>query len=71
MEAFFAAIDQAIANRNWYGTLVLSLIMPDVCGKAMYGGRVGERYKRWFDAYLAQNYVRHVGPEQELHIFMT
>jgi hypothetical protein len=71
MEAFFAAIEQAIAGRNWYAALVLSLIMPDICGKAMYGGGVGERYKKWFDAYLAHNYAHPIGAERELHVFMT
>ena len=33
MQRFTSAIEQALADKNWYGALTLALTLPDICGK--------------------------------------
>ncbi|GAH37967.1 unnamed protein product, partial [marine sediment metagenome] len=56
MERFVNAIKNYLDTENWYGAIVLSLIMPDICGKIAYPtlNTSGERYRKWFDDYLSE-----------------
>lgn len=55
MKRFTSAIRGALKSENWYAALYLSLVMPDICGKLAYPNvkHSGQRYKKWFEAYLA------------------
>jgi hypothetical protein len=57
MERFINAIKKCLDTGNWYGAIVLSLIMPDICGKIAYPTmKTGQRYREWFDNYLSGYY---------------
>lgn len=48
-------INTALKNGAYLSALSLALTLPDVCGKAEYpGGRVGERYKKWYQENVGQ-----------------
>ncbi|GAA4878741.1 hypothetical protein [Ferrimonas pelagia] len=56
MDRFTSAVRKNIESKNWYGALFLALTMPDICGKLAYPEIefAGQRYKKWFDANLAE-----------------
>lgn len=57
MKTFIGSIRLAVANENWYGALVISLILPDICGKIEFPNKLtGERYSEWFDKYVRNKY---------------
>lgn len=59
MKRFINAIKKCLDTENWYGAIVLSLIMPDICGKVAYPTmNTGQRYREWFDNYLSGYYKR-------------
>lgn len=59
MNNIFKAIENSLQNKNWYSALVLSLILPDICGKLENNCKSSsERYPEWFDAYLGEKYKR-------------
>ncbi|ENQ1529614.1 hypothetical protein ACEOHI_000872 [Vibrio parahaemolyticus] len=71
MDRFTSAVRKNIESENWYGALFLALTMPDICGKLAYPDvkYAGERYKKWFDANLAEvNKTNIMGKEM---IFLT
>lgn len=56
-------IDRAIGCGYYYGALALTLTLPDICGKVYcpeLNGKneKGERYRKWFDDFVAQVYMR-------------
>lgn len=55
MKRFTTAIRKCLDTENWYGAIVISLTMPDICGRIAYPtmkpGR--QRYETWFDDYLS------------------
>ena len=61
MESILRAIETDIKNKNWYGALVLSLVVPDICGK-LENPTLGskERYIVWFNKYLTNKYGTHL-----------
>lgn len=60
MNRYTDAMRQALEAKNWYAALYMALTMPDICSKLEKPGNTksGERYKGWFDSYLAHNYNR-------------
>lgn len=57
MENILKSIENSLQNKNWYSALVLSLILPDICGKIEGNNKSSsERYPEWFDKYLGQKY---------------
>lgn len=70
MERFVNAIKNCLDTENWYGAIVLSLIMPDICGKIAYPNKKpSHAYREWFDDYLS-GYYRSVIDGEEI-ILMT
>lgn len=59
MEKFTNAIREAVKDENWFAGLFLALCMPDICAtiETPQNNNVGERYKRWFNANLADIYL--------------
>lgn len=45
-------INKAIENEAYLSALSLLLTLPDICGQAEFGGRVGDRYKKWVNKYI-------------------
>jgi hypothetical protein len=60
----------ALENKNYYAALVLSVTIPDICGKLEYPEKSSkERFKLWFDRYLKHFYEKEVCGKK--NIFMT
>lgn len=56
LELLIKETEKALEKDCLFSALALLLIIPDVCGKALYGAKtkVGDRYKKWFDEYIGQ-----------------
>ncbi len=71
MEHLVGAIEQAVANKNWYAALSLALTMPDICGKLEHPKKKSqERFEPWYDKYLLSAYQSQIGPMRTLHTFL-
>ena len=47
----------AVANENWYGALIIALILPDICGKIEFPTKpTNQRYPEWYDKYVIHKY---------------
>lgn len=58
METLTNEIKNALTVKLWYAALVLALMLPDVCGalESQDGRSTPDRYKAWYDAWLAKKY---------------
>ena len=57
-------IEEALKFKLYYIALMVSLTIPDICGALEDPeANVGQRYKKWFDEYIADKYKGHVGPK--------
>lgn len=73
MRHLLDAVRQANAGANPYAALSLALTLPDICAsiEAADGRTNGRLYIDWWNRYLLKTYTRPVGPDRELHTFMT
>ncbi|MDP2816041.1 MAG: hypothetical protein Q8O19_05120 [Rectinemataceae bacterium] len=73
MERFTSAIRKSLESQNWYAALYMSITLPDICARLESddGKTNGDRYIRWFDKYLADNYRHEVGSDRQLHVFLS
>jgi hypothetical protein len=73
MERFTKAIHQAIANRNWYSALYLSVTLPDICARleSENGKTNQKKYVHWYDTYLASKYQFKHPDELEPRVFLS
>lgn len=52
------SVRQAISEKNWYSALAGALALPDICGWLENPNLlVGERYRRWYESYIQENYT--------------
>lgn len=59
MKNFLGSIRKSLDNKNWYSALILSLIIPDICGKLEDNNkRSNKRYPDWFNKYLGRKYSK-------------
>lgn len=57
MKELVDSVLSSLKNKNWYSALIVSLILPDICGKIQYPNkRSQERYTEWFNHYLIDIY---------------
>lgn len=57
MERLLQSIEKSLKNENWYSALILSLIIPDICGKLEdISKSSSKRYPEWFEKYLGKKY---------------
>jgi len=57
MENVLKSIENSLKNKNWYSALVLSLILPDICGRFEDNNKSSsQRYTEWFEKYLGKEY---------------
>ncbi|MBD2138520.1 hypothetical protein H6F32_13175 [Anabaena sp. FACHB-1237] len=59
MKELKEAVRQAIKQGNWYAALATALTLPDICGwleDPNPNKAVGERYKRWYNTYIKEDY---------------
>lgn len=48
-------MNRALDANCYYAALALTLMLPDICGKAEYPTlKSGERYKLWYNTYIGQ-----------------
>ena len=72
MLRLISAVRSAIETQNWYSALLVSLSLPDICGRIeepSKGGR--ERYEHFFNRYLAQFYTGPPGHTGAPHTFLS
>ena len=55
------SIKKSLDTGNYLAALALALSIPDICGQVEYPnlsgkGHTGERYKKWFDNYIFDDY---------------
>lgn len=57
MERLLQSIGKSLKDENWYSALILSLIIPDICGKFEDTSKISsKRYPEWFEKYLGKKY---------------
>ena len=72
MKTFIGSIRLAVANENWYGALIIALILPDICGKIEFPKKpTKERYPKWYDKYVRHKYEFGDCYQENNTIFMT
>lgn len=72
MIELFNAIQISLETNNFYGALFIALTVPDICGKLENPNETPKnRYMKWFDKYLANKYIKHVGARHEEYVFLT
>ena len=65
MERFLKAIENCLNNDIWYGALIISLLMPDICGSLESPSLSSKtRYKNWFEKYLSGEYNKEIMGEK-------
>lgn len=72
MEPFVEVIERALDTENWYAAVAVALTMPHICGRLETpndGSR--DRYVRWWNRYLLNQYTFRVGPEQREVVFLS
>lgn len=59
MEEFLNQIEDSCRIRHFYLSLFCCLTLPDICGAISSddGIATGQKYKNWFDTYVAPNYA--------------
>ncbi|NYF23634.1 hypothetical protein [Sporosarcina sp. JAI121] len=69
---FTNSIQESLAQQNYFAALALALMAPDICSKLEYPEKhTKERYKNWFNELLADKYQSEIGPQKEVHNFLT
>jgi hypothetical protein len=54
---FLQAMDQAVAQQNWYAAMALALMTPDLCAQAEKDAPTTSKdYIAWFDRWVAPRY---------------
>ncbi|WP_448328843.1 hypothetical protein [Sulfitobacter sp. M13] len=72
MDSFTSAVDAALASKNWYAALALTLVLPDICGRLENPDLgSGERYAGWFQIWVEPAYTAHVGAANKKHVFLS
>jgi len=72
MKNLVSSVERALEQENWYAALFMALAFPDLCGNIQYPALPSkERYIKWFDEYLSNEYTREVGPTREKHVFLS
>jgi len=57
MDKLLDSIRKSLDNKNYHSALVLSLIIPDICGKLEHSDKSSsKRYPEWFNKYLGKKY---------------
>ncbi|KKU80453.1 MAG: hypothetical protein UY05_C0007G0005 [Candidatus Peregrinibacteria bacterium GW2011_GWA2_47_7] len=57
MKKILDSIRKSLDSKNYHSALVLSLIVPDICGKLEDSNKSSsKRYPEWFNKYLGKKY---------------
>lgn len=69
---FTGSLQQSLANQNYFAALTLALTLPDICSKLENPQlNTGPRYIDWFNEFLSRKYKRQVGPQGQVHTFLS
>lgn len=73
MDGFLDGLERSLQEQNWHAALVMSLTLPDLCVKAANPAEKtnGAKYAAWFDEFVGPTYMRPVGPDRRLHVFLS
>ena len=72
MQHLVQSVERSLLSGNPYAALSTALALPDICGwliNPSSGSK--DRYVAWFDRYLADKYVHHVGRSKTRTVFLT
>lgn len=56
MDKLIHEIRSDIKSHNYLSALTLSLIIPDICAKVLYGRTGRDNYIKWYDESVGMNY---------------
>jgi len=66
------AVEQAIAQGNWYAALMTTLTLPDIIGRIEDPTTSSSaRYIDWFDRFVGARYSATVGRDPQPTVFLT
>lgn len=72
MKQLIDSIHLALANKNWYAAITITLILPDICGKLERPSEKSEtRYVDWFNRYIQPKYTAQIGAQHQTHVFLS
>jgi hypothetical protein len=72
MKNLVDSVYRCLNTQNWYGALMISLTLPDICGFSQYSNlSSGARYVKWFNQYLKSKYECQNLFTNESIIFLT
>jgi hypothetical protein len=72
MDNFTNAVKEALTTKNWYAALVVSLTLPDICGRLECPNKgSGARYSDWFKIWVEPAYTAQIGAERTVHTFLS
>lgn len=72
MNHLLKSIEASLATGNAYAALAVTLALPDICGWLLDPSASSKaRYIAWFDRYIADHYVHHVGHQHSRTVFLT
>jgi len=72
MKKLLNSVYNCLETQNWYGALLISLTLPDICGFANYPQlHSKERYVKWFNIYLKPKYEHLDILTKDKTIFLT
>ena len=70
MEVYIKEINKNLSNKNYYSALMVSLVLPDICGYLESPDSTSKsRYVKWFNNYMAEDYT--ITIQDEEHRFLT
>ena len=72
MNRFTCSIRRSIETKDWYGALMISLTLPDICGKLETPNEGSKaRSIRWLKAWLEPLYTKQIGADGQEHVFLS
>lgn len=72
MDNFTDAVKDALITKNWCAALVVSLTLPDICGRLEKPNDSSRlRYSDWFKKWVEPAYTSQIGPEKKVHTFLS
>jgi hypothetical protein len=73
MKHLISSVNKSLKDENYISALYLSLTLPDICARIESSDNKTSKnkYIKWFNSYLSQQYKRRIGSENKEHVFLT
>ena len=64
---FLNEIQKCIDNKCYIASLTMALMIPDICGKALFPkDETGKRYKKWYTQYIGDYYYNNFNNNSDI-----